>query len=185
VFPLLAVGSDHQVVERIRREAILASKLDHPGICGIHEVGQEGAFFYTAMQYVRGTALNQLLALARAGQSQPDAPAILSSLDRQTTSDSSTRERIDQLVLFVEQCAMAMHAAHECGVVHRDLKPANIMVTPNDQPVIRLAVRVADVGATSRYGHGPHVLRTCSRSLKPGLPSPSTSAWQDSSGWNS
>ena len=42
---------------RFRREAALASKLDHPGICGVHDTGIEGGVPYIAMRYLEGETL--------------------------------------------------------------------------------------------------------------------------------
>jgi serine/threonine protein kinase len=46
---------------RFRREAALASKLDHPGICGVHDTGIEGGVPYIAMRYVQGETLSDWL----------------------------------------------------------------------------------------------------------------------------
>ncbi len=99
---------------RFQREALIASKLDHPGICTVYESGFDGGKFYIAMRYVAGESLKHLLA----------RPVEQARSDRET------------LLRLVEQLARALHVAHEAGVVHRDLKPGNIMVTPDGRPVI-------------------------------------------------
>ncbi len=99
---------------RFQREALIASKLDHPGICTVYESGFDRGKFYIAMRYVAGESLKNFLA----------RPVDRSRSDRET------------LLRLVEQLARALHVAHEAGVVHRDLKPGNIMVTPDGGPVI-------------------------------------------------
>src|SRR5262245_26804661 len=57
---------------RFRREALAASRLDHPGICTIYEVGTDGEQPFLAMRYVSGRDLAECIAQARArSQSMP------------------------------------------------------------------------------------------------------------------
>jgi two-component system LytT family response regulator len=102
---VLAAGpaDDPEARRRLRQEARAAAGLAHPGICVIHEIDEvEGATFI-AMELVKGTPLQAMLA---GGPLPP--------------------ERALGLALEV---AEAMAEAHAHGVVHRDLKPSNVMVT--------------------------------------------------------
>jgi serine/threonine protein kinase len=87
---------------RLRREARVLARLEHPGIVPVHDAGalDDGRWFYV-MKYVRGETLPQHAA-ALAGEA-----AVLAVF-----------ERIAETVAF----------AHAAGVVHRDLQPSNIMV---------------------------------------------------------
>jgi len=105
-------GVDRQ---RFRREATVASRLDDPGICAVHDFGADHESLYIAMRYVEGETLARHIVTAGPPR-RPDA--------------------LDQAVRLVEQVARAAHKAHEAGIVHRDLKPGNIMVTPAGHPVI-------------------------------------------------
>jgi serine/threonine-protein kinase len=98
-------------VHRFLREAEVASKLDHPGICAVFDAGFENDVPYIAMRYVSGESLAKILA---------------------------RRERldVDRAIRLVERTARALHVAHESGIIHRDIKPGNIMVGPGDEPVI-------------------------------------------------
>ncbi|MFQ5723776.1 MAG: protein kinase [Terriglobia bacterium] len=89
---------------RLLREARTASKLNHPHICTIHEVGEAGGQAYIAMEYVEGRPLSALVA----GQSLP----------------------IEQALRYGQQIADGLAHAHERGIVHRDLKSANVVITP-------------------------------------------------------
>jgi TolB-like protein/Flp pilus assembly protein TadD len=89
---------------RLLREARLASQLNHPHICTIHEVGESGKHAYIAMELVEGRPLSD----AVAGGALPAG----------------------QLLHLGSQIADALAHAHERGVVHRDLKSANIVITP-------------------------------------------------------
>jgi serine/threonine protein kinase len=91
-----------QGVERMRREARIVARLEHPGIVPVHDVGvtDDGRVYYV-MKLVRGRRLDQY------------ADANCSLADRLRVF-----ERICEPVSF----------AHARGVIHRDLKPQNIMV---------------------------------------------------------
>jgi len=91
--------------QRFLREARHAAALDHPYICKIFQTGEESGRPFIAMEYIRGTTLQDRLAV-----------------ERLTTRDAL------QIVLEVAEAPEAAHAAH---IVHRDLKPSNIMLTPD------------------------------------------------------
>ena len=97
-----AARSGGDLDERLRREAGVLARLEHPGIVPVHDAGKlaDGRWFYV-MKLVRGQTLQERLS-ALSGEA-----AILSVF-----------ERIAETVAF----------AHNAGVAHRDLKPSNIMV---------------------------------------------------------
>ena len=88
--------------ERMRREARIIARLEHPGIVPVHDVGElaDGRVYY-AMKLVRGVRLD---AFAR-----------------------QQHGRTELLRVFLRVCE-AVAFAHAAGVVHRDLKPENVMV---------------------------------------------------------
>src|SRR6202453_3642058 len=92
-----------QMRTTVLREARMASAIEHPNVCAIYEVGEEGEEAFIVMQYVPGQSLDKLIARG---------PASL------------------QLVLSVGiQIADGLQAAHARGIFHRDLKPQNVMLT--------------------------------------------------------
>ncbi len=107
--------------KRFLREARSAAALDHPYICKIYEIGEAEKAPYIAMEYVRGTTLDE-------GFSKKVPPPL---------------EKVLRTAL---QIAEALGAAHRKGIVHRDLKPANIMLTSEGHVKVMdfgLAKRVA------------------------------------------
>jgi tetratricopeptide (TPR) repeat protein/tRNA A-37 threonylcarbamoyl transferase component Bud32 len=96
--------TDEQAKKRLVREAKAAAVLDHPNICAIHEVGEEGDTSFIIMQYVEGETLS----------------------DRLRAKGLSLKESID----IAMQVADALTEAHSRGIVHRDIKPQNIIITP-------------------------------------------------------
>jgi serine/threonine protein kinase len=101
---IAAEATDPNTAARLRREARILARLEHPGIVPVHDVGQlvDGRVFY-AMKLVSGQRLDELLA---------SAPPL--------------RERLRLLLRVSEPVAFA----HAHGVIHRDLKPENVMVGP-------------------------------------------------------
>ena len=93
--------ADEESAARLRREAGILARLEHPGVVPVHEVGRlaDGRLFYM-MKLVRGTRLEEAI------QGSPLAA---------------------RLRLFLRICE-TMSFAHARGVVHRDLKPSNVMV---------------------------------------------------------
>jgi WD40 repeat protein len=95
-------------VDRFRGEARTAAKLHHPGIVGIHEVGEHEGWHYFSMDYVEGQSL------ANAVRDGP-LPAI-------------------RAAHCLRDVAQAVQYAHSQGVLHRDLKPSNILIDLADRP---------------------------------------------------
>lgn len=122
------------VRERFQREATVASRLDHPGICGVHEIGEVEGVQFIAMQFVRGTTLADMITDA---QSASGGGAATAADDVSASITSLTgKDALQDVLKMLERCARALHAAHEAGLVHRDVKPGNIMVTTEGQPVL-------------------------------------------------
>ena len=123
------------LLARFQREALLASKLDHPGLCAVFDSGVHEGTPFIAMRYVEGDSLETAIATARA--------AGRTCVELRTTADAKAsidavgaRERWFRVVALIEEVARALHVAHQTGVVHRDIKPGNIVVTAEGHPVV-------------------------------------------------
>lgn len=123
-----------RALERFRREATIASKLDHPGICTVYETGESGGAPFLAMRYVKGESLSQLI--REAGKRDGTKTLSLEKLKEESGNGIELKESVRSVAELMEKVARALHAAHEVGIVHRDVKPGNIMVTPLGDPVI-------------------------------------------------
>jgi len=104
--------------ERFVDEARAASRIKHPNIIEIFDLGQtDDGLFYYVMEYLPGKDLSALMieVIGRDGRMEPQ-----------------------QLLPYVEQICAGLQAAHGLGVVHRDLKPENVFVLPGESPTLKI-----------------------------------------------
>jgi formylglycine-generating enzyme required for sulfatase activity/serine/threonine protein kinase len=149
-----------EVLARFRREAELTSRLEHPGICPIHEAGIADGVAYIAMRYVRGETLAQRIAEMKAQLGASRAQMAHGSDAPRDGSPGTQASRLHlagilDAVHVAEKAARILHVTHGAGIVHRDVKPGNIMVTESGDPVI------LDFGlARDESGDHPTLTRT-------------------------
>jgi serine/threonine protein kinase len=117
--PHLTDDPDFQA--RFLQEARAIAALEHPGIVQVHACRQDQGLLYIVMDYIRGQTL-------------------------QTWLRRFAQERkivlLPESLAIIRQVALALHYAHQKGVLHRDIKPANIMLKPTD-PMLRLPDELA------------------------------------------
>jgi len=99
--PRTIVGDNDKA--RLIREAKAAAALSHPGICMIHEIGEDAGRSFVAMELIDGPDLEEKM--------------------------ESGRFEIDEAIDIAIKVAEGLSEAHRAGTVHRDIKPANIMIT--------------------------------------------------------
>jgi len=119
-----ALAADPRARERLRREAMAVAALDHPYVCKIFEIGEDGNALFLVMEYIEGQTLHRRL---------QDGALPLSDALR-----------------VAGEIAEALHEAHTRRFLHRDLKPANIMLTEQGHVKVMdfgLAKRVEDLTA--------------------------------------
>jgi tetratricopeptide (TPR) repeat protein len=140
-------GARSRVAERFKREATTLAQLSHPNIVPIYEVGQEGPYFYFAMEHVAGFSLDVLLDWIRKASRQEKASDILRRcLGGQYDSFAITNDPgkggdatidTDYIVAvgkMMVSIALALEYAHQKGILHRDIKPSNILIDTNGTP---------------------------------------------------
>lgn len=131
---------DHEALERLRSEVLLARQVTDPHVCRIFDVarhelavedgagGPEGETLVAAMELLEGETLAHRL--RREGDlARPEAAAI------------------------AEQLARGMAAAHAAGVLHLDFKGANVLLT-REAGSPRAVITDFGLAVSSRAGHG-------------------------------
>ena len=127
-----ALTQDPEVVERFRREAQLAARLNHPNIVSIYEIGGRSGLIWYTMELIDGPSVAQLV--------EREGPLPLDTVTR-----------------LLREALSALAHAHGSGLVHRDIKPENMLIAPDGSLQITdfglaLALRGKFGGATSQSG---------------------------------
>ena len=100
-----SLGGDETARKRFWREAKTAASVNHPNVCQLYEIGEDGGELFIAMELLEGETLGDRL--RRGALSVAEAlPVGLGIL-------------------------AALQALHGRGIVHRDLKPSNVFLTPH------------------------------------------------------
>ena len=115
--------------ERFLQEARAASALNHPNICTVFDIGEQGGTPYLVMELLEGETLR-------------------SRIEHSALSP-------EEIVRYALEISDALAAAHAKGIVHRDIKPANIFLVkmPNGKSQAKiLDFGLAKIGLEVRGG---------------------------------
>jgi len=97
------LADDEKFVRRFQREALSASKLSHPNIVEMYDVGEDNGNYYIVMEYVNGKTLKSLV---------------------KKRGGLTLYEVIDIML----QLTSAIVCAHDSYIIHRDIKPQNVLI---------------------------------------------------------
>ena len=106
-----------QSIRRFKREAQLATKLNHPNIVRVYDVDKDGGLYFIVSEFVDGSDLLQLL-----------------------NTTPGKKLSISQALAIISQITKALVETERHKIVHRDIKPANILITKEGIP------KLADLG---------------------------------------
>lgn len=97
------MSNSPDVVERFKRELLLAREIMHENVIRIYDLGEINGIRYISMNYAEGQNLQELIGMAGA----------LS---------------VEKVLDVISKVCRALAAAHGKGIIHRDLKPQNVMI---------------------------------------------------------
>src|SRR6185369_385351 len=138
-------ATDKSSVERLRREAGLAMRLDHPNVCRILRLGEsEDSLIYLVMPFLKGELLS----------------------DREVRGGPMD---IALSVTLLKQMCAGLHHAHELQIIHRDLKPENVMLVPDDTDGTERAV-IMDFGLAKERRADPAIAKLTATGIILGTP---------------
>lgn len=107
-------GADY--IERFKREAESAMKLQHENICAVMDFGNEGQTYFMVMEFIEGKTLTSHI--------EQTGPLPLA-----------------EAISYMTQSVKALDRAYKSGIIaHRDIKSQNLMITPTGQ------VKIMDFG---------------------------------------
>ena len=125
---LPALGNDDTAQQRLWREARAAARVNHPNICQIYEIGEDGGRLFIAMELLEGEALADRLRRGPVSASET-VPIGLGML-------------------------AALSALHARGIVHRDLKPSNVFLTAHGVKVLDFGLARPELDGLADSGIG-------------------------------
>ena len=119
-----SVFRDSLFLKRFKREAQTLSKLVHPNIITVYDVGKTGDSYYIVMEYLQESLKERI--------------------------KSNRRSKPDEALLLIRQIAGALFYAHRMGFIHRDIKPDNIMFRKDGTPVVLDFGIARPIGASTK-----------------------------------
>ena len=119
---MLSLGHDETSRKRFWREARAAASVNHPHVCQVYEVGEDGGTLFIAMELLEGEPLNK-------------------TLKRGPLS-------VDQALPIAVDMLEALAAIHARGIVHRDLKPSNVFFTAHGVKLLDFGLARPELQAT-------------------------------------
>jgi len=137
---------DKSSVERLRREAGLAMRLDHPNVCRILRLGEtEDGIIYLVMPFLPGDLLS----------------------DREVKQGPIP---LDPGLGWLVQMCQGLQHAHDLQIVHRDLKPENVMLVPDPKGPGGAKAVVMDFGLAKERRQEPEVAKLTATGIVLGTP---------------
>jgi serine/threonine-protein kinase len=129
---LSALSDNPQFEQMFLDEARIASRIHHPNVVEIFDLGEESDVLFIAMEYIDGEPLSTIFRTAQKKQGVP----------------------INVALRIISDACAGLHAAHELtdesgaplGLVHRDVSPQNILVSYDG------AVKIVDFGVALAEG---------------------------------
>jgi eukaryotic-like serine/threonine-protein kinase len=140
------LSRDPASVERLRREATIATRLNHPNVCPILRLGETpDRLLYLVMPYLEGEPL----------------------------SEHETRRGpfpVAEGIALLGQVCHGLGHAHELQIIHRDLKPENVMLVPDPEAPTGFRAVVMDFGLAKERRAGPDVVKLTATGIVLGTP---------------
>jgi serine/threonine-protein kinase len=140
------LSRDPASVERLRREATIAMRLDHPNVCPILRLGETAdRLIYLVMPFLEGEPL----------------------------SEHETRRGpfpAGEAVPLLLQICHGLQHAHELQIIHRDLKPENVMLVPLREDGQEYRAVVMDFGLAKERRAGAEVAKLTATGIVLGTP---------------
>jgi serine/threonine-protein kinase len=140
------LSNEQSSVERLRREAGLAMRLEHPNVCKILRLGEtEDGLIYLVRPFLEGELLS----------------------DREIKGGPMPLEQGMQLLI---QMCRGLHHAHELHIIHRDLKPENVMLVSDPEVQGGTRAIVMDFGLAKERRAEPEVAKLTATGIVLGTP---------------
>ena len=120
-----------EAIEAFTQAARIQTKLDHPNILRIGDLGEEEMFYWLRMEYIEG-------------EKAPDGTVVRSLEDLMRYNNGLLTEQ--EVCYYIYYLLIGLEHAHKQGILHTDLKPANVLIAD-------AGVKISELGVTDFIGH--------------------------------